>query len=261
MKMFKVHTFKSVGSTLNKAKDFPIGSVIVANEQIKGKGRFKRGWSSLPGGVYLSIVLDKEGAYYLTFVGALCACRAVEDVLGIRTTIKWPNDLLYEGKKVCGILTKVGENAIVGIGINTNNSVPGSLSGKAISLKKIIGKLSDLKNSKGFRSEASKPFRNPKISKSLENSKNFQKEINNKKIINKLLNYFEYYLKLLKDGKYSKVINDWKKSSFLGSKIKVKTLGKTYLGIAYDVDEDCFLILKLKNGKKVRVVEGDVFLK
>jgi len=225
MKMFKVYTFKSVGSTNDKAKEFSVGSVIIAKEQTKGKGRFKRSWSSPKGGIYLSIVLEKENASYLTFIGALSACRAVEDVLGIRTTIKWPNDLLYEGKKVCGILTKVSGNSIVGIGINTNNLIPRSLSGKAISLSEIIGK-----------------------------------EINNKKIINKLLNYFEYYLKLLKTKKYSKIIDDWKKYSFLGSKVKVKSLGKTYSGVAYDVDKDCFLILKLKNGKKVRVVEGDVLV-
>ncbi len=225
MKMFKVHCFKKVDSTIDKAKKFPAGSVVVAESQGKGKGRFGRSWSSLPGGVYLSVVLEKEDAAYLTFIGALSACRAVEDVLGIRTVIKWPNDLIYVGKKVCGILTKIGDDAIVGIGINTNNKIPKTLEKKATSLKEIFGK-----------------------------------EINNKKIINKLLNYFEYYLRFLKDGKKNKIICDWKRYSFLGSKVKVKSLGKDYSGIAYDVDKDCFLILKLKNGKKVKVVEGDVFL-
>lgn len=224
MKMFKVHYFSKLGSTFDKAKNLPVGSVVIADEQIKGKGRFKRNWSSSKGGIYLSIVLSKENASYLTFIGALSACKAIKEAYNIKTVIKWPNDLLYQKKKLCGILTIIKDKSIVGIGINTNNKIPSSLKNKSISLAEINGK-----------------------------------EINNKLIINKLLNHFEKYLKLLKAKKHSKIIKDWKKNSFLGSKVKVKTLGKTYEGIAYDVDKDCFLIIKSK-GKKIIVREGDVLL-
>ena len=64
---------------------------------------------------------------------------------------------------------------------------------------------------------------------------------------------------MLKDKKYSKIINDWKKNSFLGSEVTVKSLGKMYKGVAYDVDGDCFLIIKSK-GKKIKVIEGDVLI-
>jgi len=220
--MFKIYHFDKVNSTIDKAKEFDVNSVIIANEQIKGKGRFKRSWSSSKGGIYMSIVLKKTNPSYLTFIAAISAFKSIKDVYNLKTIIKWPNDLIYNGKKVCGILTKVSDKSIVGIGINTNNKIPSSLKNKAISLSEIIGK-----------------------------------ETNNKLIINKLLKHFEKYFKLLKNKKYSKIINDWKKYSFLGSKVKVKTLGKTYTGIAHDVDEDCFLIIKTKD-KKITIREGDI---
>ncbi len=224
MKMFKVYNFSSVSSTFDKAKNLPVGSVVVASIQTKGKGRFKRSWSSSKGGIYLSIVLSKQNPNFLTFIAAISAYKAIKDTYNIETTIKWPNDLIYNKKKLCGILTKVSDKSIVGIGINTNNKIPSSLKNKAISLTEIN-----------------------------------EKSVNNKKIINKLLNHFEKYLKLLKSKKYSKIIKDWKKHSFLGSKVKVKTLGKTFSGIAHNVDKDCFLIIKSK-GKKITVREGDVLL-
>ena len=223
--MFKIYYFDKLTSTIDKAKEFDVNSVILANEQIKGKGRFKREWSSSKGGIYMSIVLKKTNPSYLTFIAAISAQKAIKNVYGLKTIIKWPNDLIYNKKKLCGILTKVSDRSIVGIGINTNNKIPSSLKNKAISLSEIINK-----------------------------------KINNKLIIKKLLKHFEIYLKLLKNKKYSKIINDWKKNSFLGSKVKVKPLGKTYTGIAHDVDKDCFLIIKDRKGKKITVREGDVFV-
>jgi len=221
--MFNIYNFKKLTSTFDKAKSFKTNSIIITNEQTKGKGRFKRNWASQKGGIYLSIVLKKENPQYLTFIAAISTQKAIKDIYKIKTTIKWPNDLVYKKKKLCGILTTIKDKAIVGIGINTNNKVPKGLN--ATSLTKIK-----------------------------------KQKINNKLIINKLLAHFEHYLKLLKNKKHSKILKDWKKASFLGQKIIVKTLNKTYEGIAYDIDKNCFLILKTKN-KKIKVIEGDVFLK
>ena len=224
--MFKVHSFKSLDSTNNKAKSYPINSVIVSEEQTKGKGRFKRDWSSSKGGIYLSIVLENASPQYLTFIAAISVKKAIEKSYKIKTKIKWPNDLIFEKKKVCGILTEIKNNkVIVGIGINTNNKIPKPLKEKAISLKDIN-----------------------------------RKQIDNKKIIKLILNYFKKYYNELKDKNYNKIINDWKKNSFIGCKIEVKTLNKTYEGTAYNIDKDCFLVLKDKKGKKITIREGDVFL-
>lgn len=225
-KMFKNYHFKKLTSTNDKAKEFKAGSIIIADEQTKGKGRFKRKWSSSKGGIYLSIVLENLNPSYLTFIAAISAQKAIKDVYNLKTTIKWPNDLIYNNKKLCGILTKINKNkSIVGIGINTNNKIPPSLKNKAISLSEIINK-----------------------------------KINNKKIIKKLLKHFENYIKLLRKKKYSKIIEDWKKNSFLSSEVKVKTLNKTYSGIAHNIDKNCYLVIKDKKGKKIKIIEGDILI-
>ena len=121
--MFKVYHFNKVGSTFDKAKKLPIGSVVVSDIQTKGKGRFSRNWSSSSGGIYLSIVLEKEDMNYLTFIAAIAAQKAIKDIYDVKTVIKWPNDLLYKKQKLCGILTTIKNKTIVGIGINTNNRV------------------------------------------------------------------------------------------------------------------------------------------
>jgi len=226
--MFKVYHFKKLTSTNDRAKDFTENSVIIADEQTKGKGRFKRGWSSAKGGIYLSIVSKiKDKPSYLTLIAAISTQKAIEDIYGIKTIIKWPNDLIYNGKKVCGILTTINkQKAIIGIGMNTNNKIPFSLRNKATSLNKIL-----------------------------------KKKVNNKKIIKRLLNHFGNYLKLLKNRKYSKIIKDWKKNSFLGFNIEVKTGNKKYIGIACNIDKNLFLILKDKEGRKIKIIEGDIIIK
>jgi BirA family biotin operon repressor/biotin-[acetyl-CoA-carboxylase] ligase len=222
-KMFKVYNFNKLNSTNLRAQDFKENSVIIAKEQAKGKGRFKRAWNSSKGGIYMSIVLEKNNANYLTLIASIAAQKAIEDITGINTKIKWPNDLLYNKKKLCGILTKVKNKAIIGIGINTNNKLPKSLN-KATSLSIVLNK-----------------------------------KVNNYIIIKQILKHLKYYLNLLKNRKYYKIRDDWKKLSFLGSKIKVKTRNKTYSGTVIDIDKDCFLIIKSK-GKKRRIIEGDMIL-
>ena len=122
--MFKIYQFKKVKSTFDKAEMLDTNSVVIANKQTKGKGRFKRSWNSSSGGIYMSIVLEKLNPSYLTFIAAISAQKAIKESYGIETKIKWPNDLLFNKKKVCGILTTVKDKAIIGIGINTNNKIP-----------------------------------------------------------------------------------------------------------------------------------------
>ena len=84
MKMFKVYYFSKLGSTFDKAKEFKPGFVIITNEQTRGMGRFKRSWSSSSGGIYMSIVLEKENASFLTFIAAISTCKAINDVYGVK---------------------------------------------------------------------------------------------------------------------------------------------------------------------------------
>ena len=230
-KMFHTYFFKSISSTNDRAKDYPEGSVIIANEQTKGKGRFHRKWSSGKGGLYMSIVLspyDYPG--YLTFIAAISVQRSIKKLFGLDTKLKWPNDVLYDGKKLCGILSEsiFSDNSnkmVVGIGLNVNNKLPFSLKNKSISLKSII-----------------------------------RKQIGREKIIKCLLKEFENLYSDYKNGKYSKISSLWKKLSHtIGRKVKAVTQQGTFIGKAVDVDKNCSLILKLDNGSKKAVIEGDIF--
>jgi len=225
MKGFEIKRFSRTNSTNLSAKEFPVGTVVIADSQTKGKGRFKRSWSSGKGGVYMSLVLkptDKPQFY--TFIGCLSVLKAIKKVVDVDLMIKWPNDVYHGKKKLCGILTEVDDKAIVGVGVNVNNEVSNSLKSEAISLKNIINK-----------------------------------KVDKEKTIKNILKHFHDYLELIENKKYSKILSDWKKYSFLGAKVKVKTMNKEFSGIAYDLDKDGFLIVKSGN-KKIKVLEGDVIL-
>lgn len=114
------------------------GLAVVADEQTAGRGRLQRAWSSPKGaGLYFSILLRPRIATarwpLITFVAALAAGDALLDGGGVQTDIKWPNDLLVNERKICGVLaeateTPAGRAVVVGIGINlTNNAFPGDL--------------------------------------------------------------------------------------------------------------------------------------
>ncbi len=114
------------------------GTVVVAKEQTAGRGRDGNVWNSPIGGLYFSILLSNSLS---TSLYPLIAALSVRDALGeynLDCSIKWPNDIIYQNKKVCGILCeKKGENIIVGIGVNTNNVIkdfPIDLQSRSITL-------------------------------------------------------------------------------------------------------------------------------
>ncbi|NLZ48373.1 MAG: biotin--[acetyl-CoA-carboxylase] ligase [Clostridiales bacterium] len=145
--------FQSINSTNLKAKELanngcPNGTVIISEEQSSGRGRLGRDWISPYGkGIWMSIILKPEippmEAYKVTIIGAAAVHSALLEN-GLSTLIKWPNDIVVEGKKICGILTEMnGElnkihSLIIGIGINVNvdlSDIPMDLKDKASSLK------------------------------------------------------------------------------------------------------------------------------
>ena len=148
----RLEYFDVIGSTNTTAMKLaeegaPHGTLVVADRQDNGKGRRGRGWV-LPAGVAIamSIVLKPEklhpgNAPMLTLVSALAVVRAIRGQTGIDAVVKWPNDIVIDGKKVCGILTEMStqmdyiNHIVVGIGINVQNSgFPEELSGRATSL-------------------------------------------------------------------------------------------------------------------------------
>ncbi len=135
---FKLVKFDVVGSTNDVARElasegWPEWTVVMAEEQTKGRGRFGRRWASPPGGLWFSIILRpclaREDLQLLPLVASLAVARTLSDLYGLNTELRWPNDVLINGRKVCGILVEnffSGEEllfSIVGIGINANFSL------------------------------------------------------------------------------------------------------------------------------------------
>lgn len=128
------------------------GLVVIAQKQNAGRGRLGRSWSSPKGtGLWMSFLLkpdiEAENASMLTIVAAMAAQQAIESVTGLSALIKWPNDIVVNGKKICGILTEMVTEGIqikyvvVGVGINVNTyEFPEEIKETASSLKIESGK-------------------------------------------------------------------------------------------------------------------------
>lgn len=153
----EIFYFDAIDSTNTKAKElaeegYPTGTLVVADRQSAGKGRRGRSWESpANSGIFMTLLLKPEinpsNASMLTLVAALAVARAIRQVTGVEALIKWPNDIVMGGKKICGILTEMSaqfdyiNHIVVGIGINVHNEeFPEEISNTASSLYLTCGK-------------------------------------------------------------------------------------------------------------------------
>lgn len=130
----------------------PHGTLVAADCQTAGKGRRGRSWFSPKGtGIWMSILLrpafSPVCASMLTLVAGMAVARGIEEACGLHPLIKWPNDLVIDGKKICGILTEMSTEdeeiryVVIGIGINVNNEeFPPEIRDKATSLRLELGR-------------------------------------------------------------------------------------------------------------------------
>ncbi|MFH1073722.1 MAG: biotin--[acetyl-CoA-carboxylase] ligase [Candidatus Firestonebacteria bacterium] len=239
----ELYCFNEAGSTNELAMKLAEGrasegAVVIAEKQTAGKGRLGRQWISPAGsGLWFSIILkpkiNPQHSSKLTFISGLAVLDAIKSVAGLKAGLKWPNDVLVNGKKVCGILTeiKAGPDIIhfqvIGIGVNVNfrgNDFPEPLKGFATSL--------------------------------FEESK---KEVSRLKLLKEILKNIETSYELFKKEGFNPFLSRWKEHSVtLNKKVKVSGLRESFEGLALDIDEDCALILHLDSGEKKRVLSGDV---
>jgi BirA family biotin operon repressor/biotin-[acetyl-CoA-carboxylase] ligase len=235
----KVIYYPTLTSTMNAARQVAQqgvanGTVIIAGEQTAGKGRMKRTWLSPEGNIAMSIILypDIANLPYLIMIASQAVVGSIETVTGLKAKIKWPNDILIDDKKVCGILienevkgNKVDYSAI-GIGINIDFNVADypEISSTAASLKS--------KSGKDFRI----------------------------KIIRSLLIEFERLYLKLPDGK--PIYEAWRdRLVTLGKKVRAISGSQTLDGIAESVDESGALIIRDGNGSLTSIIAGDVTLR
>lgn len=211
------------------------GTVIIAGEQTRGRGRVGRKWLSPEGNMAISIVLYPDIAFlpFLVIIASVAVARSIEKVTGLKTMIKWPNDILIDSKKVGGILieSEVKQKqvlyAITGIGINIDISPEERVNNqlKATCLKDELGG-----------------------------------NILRTNIIKSILREMESLYLMLPDVKT--VIREWQSRLItLGKKVRVYC-GNTILeGIAESVDDTGALLLRYADGSSVTIVAGDVTLR
>jgi BirA family biotin operon repressor/biotin-[acetyl-CoA-carboxylase] ligase len=233
---FKTDSTNRVAMELGYAGE-PEGAVILAEEQTAGRGRSGRSWHSERGaGLYVTLLLRPRlspvQAPLLTMLAGLSAHSAIQAQTGLSAELKWPNDILMDGKKVGGILTEMHAEptqvrfVIVGIGINTNQEkFPHDIASLATSLRKESGRTHSR----------------------LE-------------LLVRLLNEFESdYNRFLREGARYVVDRFERVSSFAsGKRVRVETGFETYFGTTAGLTSDGLLQVKREEGPVTMVVAGDV---
>ncbi len=238
-----IHYFHTLDSTNSKAYQLALngaeeGEVVIAESQEKGRGRLGRDWISPPLlNLNLSVILrpkiSPHQAPLITLMAAIAAADAIQKFSGLLPLIKWPNDILLRDRKVAGLLNEIHSEmdrihfVILGIGVNLN------MDEKMFS-KEIRAVATSLKIEMG-------------------------QTISRKVFLQSLLQELEkWYTVFMKQGSavILKAWRDW--AHIKGRRVKVTSFGETLAGIAVDVDSDGALILETADGKRKRVVAGDI---
>lgn len=237
---------ESMDSTNSQAKRLaaegaPEGTIVVAEEQGTGRGRLERKFFSPKGkGIWYSVILRPEfmpqEAPKCTLMAAVAVAMAMER-FGLKAGIKWPNDILYEGKKLVGILTEMNAEMdrinyiVIGTGINVNimpEDFPADIRQVATSLAIMKGE------------------KLPRV-----------------KFFQAVLESMETLYQTVKTGGFKPVMQAWKKYAItLGQEVNVIGIGKnaSFSGIAADIDEDGALLVDTADGRR-RVLAGDVSIR
>ncbi|MFH1481386.1 MAG: biotin--[acetyl-CoA-carboxylase] ligase, partial [Pseudomonadota bacterium] len=235
--------FEETDSTNTRAMDLaskgaPEGTLIVSEMQKGGRGRKGRKWFSPPwDGIYLSLILrphiPPSEAPKITLLMGVAAAETILMLTSLKADIKWPNDILVNGKKLAGILTEIHtemdavDYVVVGLGMNVNTRrFPHDIKEKATSLF-------------------------------IETGSAYPRAV----LIREYLKRSEKYYELLKRDGFAPIRERWKAlAGMIGHRVMVEMIGKTFVGTAHDIDDTGFLILKDPRGRTYNIFSGDVTL-
>ena len=240
-----VYYWTAIGSTNEELKRLadqgaPEGALAVTDEQLSGRGRLGRSWIAPAGSSLLTSLLFRPTfltptrAQQLTMLCSLAAADAVAEVTGLRPALKWPNDLLLEGKKLAGVLTEMGLEGealawvVVGVGLNVNvdfTSQAPELADTAISLAMMLGQpLSRLPLLHSYLARVERRYTALRYGHSP---------------------HPEWAVRL----------------ETLGQQVTVLAPDGSYQGLAESVDEMGALLLRQPDGQLMRILAGDVTLR
>lgn len=242
-----IKRFSQVDSTNSVAEQLAAAgadafTVVVAEVQTKGRGRLSRGWHSPPGtGLYFSVILRPVLAVAdlpkITLAAAVAVCFVLEGLCDLNPTIKWPNDILLGGRKVCGILTEssltesvdeTSHQVIMGVGLNVANpgdGFPPALRTKATSIQSETGKV--------FLKDA---------------------------LLDAILNQLERLVGQLEKGRFNSVFDEWRRRDGM----RGRTLSwltpeqEVVAGMGLGLDDNGTYHIRDRGGRVHEVISGDV---
>ncbi|NMB96725.1 MAG: biotin--[acetyl-CoA-carboxylase] ligase [Clostridiaceae bacterium] len=261
----EIHFLKTIDSTNLYAKKIANegckdGALVVAETQTSGKGRMGRTWESKnKKGIWMSIVLKPEilpsHIQIITLAASVAVVHGIKKATGISTGIKWPNDIISDGKKVCGILTEMSSEPdrvnyiVLGIGINVNHDnddFSDEIRHKATSLK--ILKYSDGDTHDEHDDEYTDEYSDEDIRKN--------------DVIKAILAEFEGLYENIKNGETDVVLNQWREASLtLGMEVKIISGNCEFWGTALDITDDGKLIVRDTNDLIHELVSGEISIR
>ena len=241
-----LYVFNEVSSTNTVAKFLSMhniddGTVIISEKQTKARGRSGKAWESPIGGVWLSIVLnphvDHTKLPLITLATGVAVAKTLEKIGVENPEIKWPNDIMINGKKVCGILTEAVtkfntiESVIIGVGIDANldlNEFPEELKEGTTTLEKELGR-------KG----------------------------NENLLIRTFLEEFEEISELFDHEGYEEILKEWRKRSYsIGKIVEVREpFNKNYDAYVLGISREGALVVEKIDGTLEKVISGECIIK
>lgn len=247
----------TIDSTNNYAKKLAAegcvdGLTVVAGQQTAGRGRLGRSWKSQPDkGIYITVVLRPDMApaetQIFTLAAAVAVVKAISAATGICPGIKWPNDLVTAGKKVCGILLEMSSEAdrvnyiVLGIGINYSQETdefPEELRSRAISLKMAADAI---KSSTTFKQATP------------------QRPFSRLSVIRSVLRELDTVYRLILAGGQEKILQMWREYSVtIGREVRFILRDTEYTGIAVEITGDGKLSVECSDGIRRDLYSGEV---
>lgn len=238
----KIYYYPETDSTNDEAFSLglagaPEGTIVIADSQKRGKGRFQRSWHSPSGAnIYTSVILrppfESDGASRIPLMAGVAVAEVLDKYSPGKIKLKWPNDILINGQKVCGILSQAQitdrkiDFIVLGIGINVNMN----------------------------RNQLAVEIQNTATSLAMETGQ----EISRHELIIRLYENLEKWYKQLLQKGFSSVKGTWlEMTPMIGQKVQVMFKDETIEGQATGIDDDGSLILLEADNKEIKVTAGD----
>ena len=235
-----VRFYQSTGSTMDDAAQWARdgadeGGVVVAETQTASRGRLGRRWISDEGNLYFSVLFrpEPDALPLLSPLAGVAVARSIRQVAGLHPSIKWPNDIMIEGRKVAGILAESAlsgshvNHAVVGIGVNVALDVSAD--------PEIAATATSLNHASGS-------------------------EIDRAELLRRILQHMDALYLDLKRGRSP--IAEWRRwLDTLGQRVTVTHHGATDTGLAEDIDEHGNLRLRTGAGELLTLTAGDITLR